>query len=98
VWPNTAITGELGQELPLPRHFEQAAEMLHADQVDDQLPTGPDPEPYVRAIEAYADAGYTHVYLHQIGPDQEGFFTFWRTELAPRVEGRGGPGGSARVA
>ena len=25
-WPNAAIPGELGQELPLPRHFEQAAD------------------------------------------------------------------------
>jgi coenzyme F420-dependent glucose-6-phosphate dehydrogenase len=85
IWPNTAITGELGQELPLPRHFEQAAEMLDAGQVDEKLPTGPDPEPYVKAIEEYADVGYTHVYLHQIGPDQEGFLRFWEDELASRV-------------
>jgi coenzyme F420-dependent glucose-6-phosphate dehydrogenase len=93
VWPNTAITGELGQELPLPRHFEQAAQMLDAGEVDEKLPTGPDPRPYVKAIQEYADAGYTHVYLHQVGPDQEGFFGFWERELASRVGG-----GSARAA
>src|SRR5207247_1372045 len=32
-WPNAAITGELGQELPLPRHFEQAAQMLEPKDV-----------------------------------------------------------------
>lgn len=93
VWPNTAITGELGQELPLPRHFEQAARMLDPGQVDEKLPTGPDPEPYVQAIREYTAAGYTHVYLHQIGPDQEGFFRFWESDLAPRVGG-----GTARAA
>jgi len=85
IWPNTAITGELGQELPLPRHFEQAAEMLDAGEVDEQLPTGPEVEPYLEAIGRYADAGFTHVYLHQIGPDQEGFFRFWEEELAPKI-------------
>ena len=85
IWPNTAITGELGQELPLPRHFEQAAEMLDAGEVDEQLPTGPEVEPYLEAIGRYADAGHTHVYLHQIGPDQEGFFRFWEEELAPKI-------------
>jgi hypothetical protein len=29
--------------------------------------------------------GYTHVYFHQIGPDQAGFFRFWRDELAPNL-------------
>lgn len=27
-WPNIAIQGKLGQELPAPAHFEQAAEMV----------------------------------------------------------------------
>ena len=85
IWPNTAITGELGQELPLPRHFEQAAQMLDAEEVDEQLPTGPEVERYLEAIRRYADAGFTHVYLHQIGPDQEGFFRFWQEELAPKI-------------
>ena len=31
--------------------------------------------------------GYTHVYLHQIGPDQEGFFRFWQDELEPQLVG-----------
>jgi hypothetical protein len=74
--------------------------MLQAEQVDYQLPTGPDPEPYLRAIEEYAEAGYTHVYLHQIAQDQEGFFTFWAEELAPKVgeSGSAKANGSARVA
>jgi hypothetical protein len=31
------------------------------------------------------DAGFDHVYLHQIGPDQEGFFDFFTKEVAPRL-------------
>jgi G6PDH family F420-dependent oxidoreductase len=84
-WPNSAIAGELGQELPLPRHFEQAASMLTEDQVADSMPVGPDPERFVRAIEEYLDAGFTHVYLHQVGPDQEDFVEFCSKEILPKV-------------
>jgi coenzyme F420-dependent glucose-6-phosphate dehydrogenase len=84
-WPNVAIKGELGQELPLPRHFEQAAQMLTEEDVAQALPLGPDPERYLDAIREYADAGYTHVYFHQVGPDQEGFIRFCEQEVLPKV-------------
>ena len=31
------------------------------------------------------DAGVDHVYLHQVGPDQEGFLRVWRDELQERL-------------
>ena len=31
------------------------------------------------------DAGYDHVYLHQIGPDQKGFKRFFENELSPSL-------------
>jgi coenzyme F420-dependent glucose-6-phosphate dehydrogenase len=84
-WPNAGIGGELSQELPLPRHFEQAAQLVTADDVAEKTPLGPDPDRYVEAIKAFVDAGFDHVYIHQIGPDQEGFFDFFEKELAPRL-------------
>ena len=80
-----AIKGELGQELPLPRHFEQAAQMLSPQDVAEGVPCGPDPEPHLDAIREYVDAGFDHVYVHQIGPDQEGFFRFYEREVLPKV-------------
>jgi hypothetical protein len=42
---------------------------------------GPDPEKYHEKIKEYAAAGFSHVYLHQIGPDQDGFLDFAKKEL-----------------
>ena len=84
-WPNAGIGGELSQELPLPRHFEQAAELITPDDLAEKLPLGPDPDRHVEAIKAFVDAGYDHVYIHQIGPDQDGFFDFFTREIAPRL-------------
>jgi coenzyme F420-dependent glucose-6-phosphate dehydrogenase len=84
-WPNAGIGGELSQELPLPRHFQQAAQLVTPDDLAEKLPLGPDPERHVERIKEFVDAGYDHVYIHQIGPDQEGFFNFFEKELAPRL-------------
>jgi hypothetical protein len=43
-------------------------------------------EPVVEAVRTYVDAGYDHIYFHQIGADQDGFFRFWEQELAPALK------------
>jgi G6PDH family F420-dependent oxidoreductase len=97
LWPNAAVPGALSQELPLPRHYEQAAEIVTEDHVAEKVPCGPDPEPHVQAIREYVEAGFDHVYVHQIGPDQEGFFAFCERELMPQLSelASGRPAGAA---
>lgn len=82
-WPNAAIKGELGFELPSPAHFEQASGMVTEDDVARSVICGPDPERHIGAIQQFVDAGYDHVYIHQVGPDQEGFFQFYTREVLP---------------
>ncbi|MFL5799015.1 MAG: TIGR03557 family F420-dependent LLM class oxidoreductase [Actinomycetota bacterium] len=84
-WPNAMVTGELVAELPLPRHFEQAAQMVTEDDVREKLVMGSDPERHLEVIRTYLDAGFDHVWIHQIGPDQEGFFEFYSTEILPKL-------------
>jgi coenzyme F420-dependent glucose-6-phosphate dehydrogenase len=84
-WPNSALKGELTVELPLPRHFEQAVENLSEDDVARTVVCGPDVKRHLDAINEYADAGYDHVYIHQVGPDQEGFLRFYEREVIPAL-------------
>jgi G6PDH family F420-dependent oxidoreductase len=84
IWPNSAIPGELGQELPTPAHFEQAAQMVRPEDIAKQVTHGPDAQPYLEKIDEYVEAGFDHVYLHQIGPDQDGFIRFCETQILPR--------------
>jgi coenzyme F420-dependent glucose-6-phosphate dehydrogenase len=85
VWPTGALKGPLNQELPLPEHFAQAAEMVKDDDLRKAMSLGPDPSPLLEEVRKAIDAGYDHVYLHQIGADQEGFFEFWERELRPQL-------------
>lgn len=84
-WPNTAIPGELGQELPLPRHFEQAAEQVTEEQVAGSVICGPDPERHIEAFQEYERAGFDHVFVHQVGPDQHGFLAFYEGQVLPKL-------------
>ena len=47
---------------------------------------GDDPDEHVQALQAFADAGFDRVYVNQIGPDQRGFFDFYRTKVLPRLQ------------
>ena len=80
IWPNGGLKGPLGADLREPADFEEAARMVRPEDLADD-PHGPDPEPWLEQIRAYDEAGFTHVYLHQVGPDQEGFVEFARREL-----------------
>ncbi len=82
-WPNAALRGPLGQELPLPRHFEEASQMVSESDIAEAVVCGPDPARHVAAIEEFVEAGYTHVYIHQVGPDQEALFRLYESEIAP---------------
>lgn len=86
-WPNSAITGELAQELPTPTHFEQASKMVSEEDVAESVVCGPDPQKHLDAIQEFLDAGFDHVYIHQVGPEQEAFFTFYEREILPQLRG-----------
>ncbi len=46
---------------------------------------GPDVAPILESVRTYVEAGYDHLYFHQIGPDQAGFFAFWSDTLQPAL-------------
>ena len=78
--------GPLGQELALPSYFEAASAMVTEEDIAKAIVCGPDPEAHAKGIDAYVDAGFTHVYVHQVGPDQEGFLRFYESEMLPRYQ------------
>ena len=85
IWPTSAMGSSLSWELALPKHFEEVAELVTEDAVAEEIICGPNPEKHVEAIREYADAGYDHVCVHQVGPDQEGFIKFYEREVLPQV-------------
>lgn len=87
VWPNSALPGQLAQDLRTVLHFEQAAQMVTAEDIEESFPLGPDAGPILESIREAEAAGVDHVYLHQIGDPMDGFLDFWKSELEPEVRG-----------
>jgi G6PDH family F420-dependent oxidoreductase len=84
-WPTAALKGEATWELPLPRHFEQAVKSARPEDVASAIVCGPDAQEHIEKIEEFRATGYDEVYVHQIGPDQAGFFDFYAREILPAI-------------
>ena len=84
-WPTSALASTLHWELPLPKHFEEASTDVTEEQVGKEIVCGPDPERHLELIRKYETAGFDHLAIHQVGPDQEGAIRFYEREILPRL-------------
>jgi coenzyme F420-dependent glucose-6-phosphate dehydrogenase len=84
-WPIAGLQGALLTDLRLPSYFTQAASTITEEAIAQAVICGPDPMRYIAAILRAVEAGYTHVWLHQIGPDQAGFFEFYACDILPKL-------------
>jgi coenzyme F420-dependent glucose-6-phosphate dehydrogenase len=87
IWPNAVVPGQLSQDLPTPKHFEQAASIVTPQMVADAVRCGPDADAVIKDARELIDAGVDHLYFHQIGDDQAGFLEVWDREIAPALRG-----------
>ena len=86
-WANGGLGGDLGQELGLPRHFRQAAQLLSPGDVAKRIVCGADPDDHRAAVKEFAEAGFDRVYVHQVGPEQMPFLEFYEREILPVAVG-----------
>lgn len=87
-WRQTALPG-LGSILPLPRYYENASRLVTEEEVAKKLLVGPGAERQLAAIHRFIDTDFDHVLIHQVGPDQEGFFRFYEREVLPNLPSPG---------
>jgi G6PDH family F420-dependent oxidoreductase len=84
---------EVLPELATPKAFAAATKSVRPEDLAEDTPHGPDPAKFVDAISKAVDAGFDHLVLHQIGPEQAGFLRFFEQELRPAVAKRSRRGG-----
>ena len=85
LWPISGLKGQFKNELPRVAHLEQAVSSVTPEVIAKEITCGPDPERHLQAIGKFVDAGFDHVYVHQVGPDQAGFMKFYAREVMPRL-------------
>jgi G6PDH family F420-dependent oxidoreductase len=85
-WAWSAGGWKVMAELPGPASFAAYSGFVRPDDIAAQVPCGPDLEPYLKAVRAYQDAGFTHLALVQVGAErQTEFFRFAESELLPAL-------------
>ena len=87
-WPNAGIGGRMMTDMELPHHFEEAIQLIAPEKMLEGMPLGPDPHKHIDAIRRYIEAGYDHIYIHQVGPTQEDFIRFYSEEVLPHFNAR----------
>jgi G6PDH family F420-dependent oxidoreductase len=77
---------KVNSELPGTAAFAAASQFVREEDVEEQIPCGADAGRVVESVKEFADAGFTHVALVQIGGDQQGPFLDWAgRELLPAL-------------
>jgi len=85
LWASSGVPGEASQELSMPQHFEQAAELVTPESLAEKIPCGPDPDHHAEMLKKYVDAGFDEIHLGQIGDDHRSFYEFYANEVLPRL-------------
>jgi coenzyme F420-dependent glucose-6-phosphate dehydrogenase len=88
LWPISAMAWPVLGELALPSYFEEAAKTVQQDKITEAIMCSADPKKHIEVIEKAARAGADHVYVHQVGKDQEGFFRLYEEEVLPHFRPR----------
>jgi len=85
LWANEALPGQLAQTLPRPGDFEDAMSLVPKDMIAEAMTCGPDVDKHVAQLQEFVDAGADEVYVQQIGPDFDGFFTTYEKDVLPAL-------------
>jgi G6PDH family F420-dependent oxidoreductase len=72
-------------ELPDTKGFAAASKHIAPEAIAEKISCGPSAERHLKAIRTFTEAGFDHIVLVQIGPDQDYFFDFFKRELAPAL-------------
>jgi G6PDH family F420-dependent oxidoreductase len=90
LWRWAALGWRVTSELPEPRAFDAASSRVREEDIAGLVPCGPDPAVHVTAARQFAEAGFTHLALIQVGGEQQGQFIAWaEDELLPALRAAG---------
>ena len=82
------VTGwKVMSELPNPVNFEAATTTVRVDDIEELFGCGPDVTRHLAVAQQFVDAGFDHVALLNAGPDPDGFFDFFQSELQEPLRG-----------
>jgi probable non-F420 flavinoid oxidoreductase len=84
-WRFCVLPPILNEELELPEQFDAACAHIPPEAIEPGVHVAADPARHAAQLAAYADMGFTRVYVHQVGPDQERFVDVFGEHVLPQL-------------
>jgi len=84
-WATTVLGWEVRSWVSTPEMFEDITKDVTEEEVAKNIPCGPDLSKALEQLRSFRDAGFDHVYIHQVGPKQEEFLAVLRDRLLPEL-------------
>ena len=88
MWPIAAMSWDIKSDVAAPTAFEEIAKHIPVAEVAKKVICGPDPAPIIKQVQEFRDAGFDHIYFHQVGENIAEFMRFYERELAPALSSK----------
>ncbi|MCV7432452.1 TIGR03557 family F420-dependent LLM class oxidoreductase [Mycolicibacterium bacteremicum] len=85
IWGNQGLPGQTSQILPRPKDFAALQQLVPKQDIADSVACGPNPDKHAAQVREYVEADIDEVYVSQMGPDMDGFFTAWQRDVLPQL-------------
>ncbi|MFE6996493.1 TIGR03557 family F420-dependent LLM class oxidoreductase [Microbacterium sp. NPDC057659] len=83
-WPIAGVRMRRG-DVRSPYDFEQLVRGVTAEDIRAGMLISADPDVHRAALQRYADLGFTHIYLHNVGPNQSEWLEVFGRDVLPKV-------------
>ncbi len=84
-WRSNCVPSELAWELEMPRDFEAATRFVPEEEVRNNVLVSADPGRHAAWLQEYVDLGFTSLYVHHVGVEQQDFIDTFGAKVLPQL-------------
>jgi probable non-F420 flavinoid oxidoreductase len=85
-WRSNIFESKMLSDLKMPAQFESAGKFVRPDDVRDAVRVSSDIGWHIDALSEFIKMGYSRIYIHQVGPDQERFLEVFGERVLPELK------------
>ena len=85
-WKTNVFASTVTSEFNMPEQFDAAAEFVRPEDVEAKVCVSSDPSVHAARVQELFDVGFDHVYVHQVGRNQEAFLDTFGEKVLPQFD------------
>ena len=84
-WQSNCVPSDLAWDLELPRDFEAATRFVPEEEVRNNVLISSDTAQHAAWLQEYVDLGFSTVYVHHVGVEQDEFIDAFASKVLPQL-------------